>query len=438
MTKKEPLKNYIGMSRDHSGSMRNIARAAARDYNDNIAAIREASVSNGQDTIVSVVKCGVGRTGTVERESVFSSVQVLKDLAESAYDTDGASTPLWDSVGDLIEQFECAPDVNEPGVSFLIMAITDGQENSSRKYNARTLAQKMNQLQATDRWSFVFRVPRGGRYQLENLGIPSGNILEWDQTERGVQVASAANLKAFTNFYESRSKGLTSTRGFYTTDLTGVSAKTIASKLIDISGDVKFWNVDSDAQIRPFVEGKLGKAMKKGGAFYQLMKKEDEVQDYKVICIRDKKSGAVYTGVEARNVLGLPHHGTVKVAPGNHGGYDIFIQSTSVNRRLVKGTQLMYWENVGQPYSAPTTMAAWPEPTPVAKTPTPVTKASVKATVAAVVNSSVSAEYINGYRAGFETGKAKGVNSVAGSRDYSSGFAAGYKDGRGKKKRQYK
>ena len=33
-------KSYYGISRDHSGSMRSLAKAAARDYNDNIAAIR--------------------------------------------------------------------------------------------------------------------------------------------------------------------------------------------------------------------------------------------------------------------------------------------------------------------------------------------------------------------------------------------------------------
>lgn len=432
------MKNYIGISRDHSGSMQGIARAAARDYNDNIAAVREAASANGQDTIVSVVKCGVG-SGNVVRESVFSSINVLKPLQESHYDANGSSTPLWDSVGELIEIMEKAPDASDPDVSFVVMAITDGQENSSRKWSARSLAQKMQALQATDRWTFVFRVPRGGARVLENLGIPRGNILEWDQTERGVEVATKATREAVTKFYVDRSMGLKSSKGFYTTDLTGVSAKTIASKLVDISRDVQFWTVNQDAQIRPFVEQKIGRAMKKGAAFYQLMKREDEVQDYKVICIRDKKSGAVYTGVEARNLLGLPHTGTVKVAPGNHGAYDIFIQSTSVNRRLVAGTQLMYWENVGQPFQSSSTPVA---KAPVApKAPKPVTKAVVQAKVAAAVASAASvngAEFIRGYKAGFEAGKAKEQNNVTGSSEFSSGYAVGYKDGRGKKKKQYK
>ena len=35
------------------------------------------------------------------------------------------------------------------------------------------------------------------------------------------------------------------------------------------------------------------------------------------------------------------------MAPGDHGNFDVFIQSTSTNRNLVAGTEVMYWENVG-------------------------------------------------------------------------------------------
>lgn len=400
------LKNYIGISRDHSGSMSSIGRAAARDYNANIESIRTAAKNSGIETLVSVVECGYGRTDSVRREIVNESVANIRPINERDYSTSGYGTPLFDSVGELIEIFEeierklptkkntgssvdalakmnkeqlrqaCRDakisysKLNNDGmraalkaagvggtatsqgddVSFLIMAVTDGAENASRRYSAFKIAEKIKQLQATDRWTFVFRVPRGYSRHLINLGIPAGNILEWDQTEKGVEVATVATTQAFETYYSGRTRGVTSTRGFYSTDLAGVSKQTIKAKLVDISSQVQFFNVTREEQIRPFVESRIGGSMLKGGAFYQLTKKEDEVQDYKMIAIRDKKTGSVYSGVEARNILGLPHFGTVKVAPGNHGNYDIFIQSTSVNRKLVPGTQLMYWSRVGQAY----------------------------------------------------------------------------------------
>lgn len=343
------MKNYIGISRDHSGSMSNIARAAARDYNETIQGIKEAAKSENIDTIVSTVKCGVGRVNArVERESINSSVQVLKPINESQYTTDGGATPLFDSVGELINILQAAPDANDPDVAFMVMVITDGQENSSRKWSGRTIGDKIRQLQATDRWTFVFRVPRGGRQELVRLGIPEGNILEWEQTERGMKQSTVATQSAMATYYKGVKSGVKSTNTFYT-DMSKVSLNEVKAALVDISKEVRLWKVTSSygAIVREFCEYHLGMPMLKGAAFYQLTKKEDEVQDYKLIAVRHKTTGAVYAGQAARDIIGLPQYGMAKVAPGDHGNYDIFIQSTSVNRKLPTGSQVLYWPNVG-------------------------------------------------------------------------------------------
>lgn len=348
----EPTKkNYIGISRDHSGSMRSIAHVAGKDYNSKIDSIKVATRQNNQDTVVSVVECGYGRTSDVRAVVTNSNVSALQPITN--YTADGHGTPLFDSVGTLIEMFEKVPDANDPNVSFLVMVITDGHENSSKRWSARTLAARIQQLTATDRWTFVFRVPRGGTRTLASLGIPAGNILEWDQTERGTMAAAQRDEEAFTEYFKGRSAGTTSTQKFYT-DLSSVSSKDVEVALTDVSKEVLIWPVgpkDNSVQIRDFVEQRLtGKHMLKGAGFYQLTKTESGVQDYKKILIRDKTTQAIYFGAAARRMLGLPTYGMIKLAPGNHGNFDLFIQSTSVNRKLVSGTSLVYWENVGTRY----------------------------------------------------------------------------------------
>lgn len=342
------MKTYIGISRDHSGSMRSLAHMAARDYNALIESIRSESSKHKQESNISVVKCGVGGTGIVERDLTFAGINYVGRMEENQYRADGGSTPLFDSVGELIDILEQAPDAFNPEVAFLVTVITDGQENSSRKWNARTITERMKKLQSTDRWSFTFRVPRGYAGTLLQMGIPRGNILEWDVTEAGFVAATAATQEAFTTYYTARTRGVTSTASFFKPDLVGVSAKTMESKLVDISSEVQVFKGETQEQIRPFVERKTGKTYKPGSAFYQLMKKEDEVQDYKMICIRNRQNGAVYSGAEARNLLGLPHTGTIKVAPGLHGNYDIFIQSTSVNRKVLPGMLILVWERAAK------------------------------------------------------------------------------------------
>ena len=171
------MKNYIGISRDHSASMRGLEAAASSDYNDNIASIKEGSAEHNIDTIVSVVKCGVGRAATVEREVVNSNVIALNPIKAGQYVADGNATPLFDSVGDLIEQLESVPDANDLDVSFIVMVITDGGENSSRKWTGSSIAKKIAELRKTDRWTFSFRVPRGYKRELAQYGIRVNTIV---------------------------------------------------------------------------------------------------------------------------------------------------------------------------------------------------------------------------------------------------------------------
>lgn len=343
------MKNYIGISRDHSGSMASIARPAMKDYNENITVIREEASRNDIDTIVSVVKCGSGRSAIVEREVVNSNVTRLAPLTH--YEAQAPGTPLWDSVGELIEIMKTVPDAADPEVTFLIMVITDGEENRSRCWNARSIAEEIRRLQASDRWSFVFRVPRGGTRTLTSMGIPEGNILEWDQTQRGVEQASVATRAAMTQFYSDRKAGIKSTGRFYA-NLVQVPASEIKASLVDISREVQLWEVDvrDPSELRSFVEKRTyPKPMLRGAAFYQLTKTED-VQDHKKIAVRDKTTGQVFSGAAARNLLGLPLHGEIRLSPGNNGNFDVFVQSTSVNRRLIPGTRVLYWEGVGRAY----------------------------------------------------------------------------------------
>lgn len=135
------MKTYIGISRDHSASMSRIATFTARDYNSKVETIKESASLLKQNTIVSVVECGYGDTSRVRRVVVNSAVEALQPIGH--YETRGSGTPLFDSVGDLIEQFESVPDANDPEVSFLVMAITDGAENASFKYNPRNLSKRL-------------------------------------------------------------------------------------------------------------------------------------------------------------------------------------------------------------------------------------------------------------------------------------------------------
>jgi len=54
---------------------------------------------------------------------------------------------------------------------------------------------------------------------------------------------------------------------------------------------------------------------------------------------KDKKY--IYGGSEARNLIGLPDNQYAKVDPYNLSNLKVFIRSDSVNRKLVRGTEII-------------------------------------------------------------------------------------------------
>lgn len=103
--------------------------------------------------------------------------------------------------------------------------------------------------------------------------------------------------------------------------------------------------VDKDTPIKEFVEYN-GITFKKGRGFYELTKAET-VQQYKEVIIQDRVTGEMFTGAQVRERLKLKpqsEKGGVneKLHKADAEKFRVFVQSTSVNRKLIKGTRFLY------------------------------------------------------------------------------------------------
>jgi hypothetical protein len=342
------MKNYICFVNDHSGSMAGQkAESAKQDYNAMISTIKDAATRDMLDTVVSVIGVGFPSGSETTRQVVISNPHVLKPI--DSWPCPGG-TPLYDGIGDMIALCEGLPDARDPNVSFLIQITTDGEECSSRKENLNTISAKIRRAQATGRWTFTARIPKGNRRLFEGLGIPEDNIYEWENSAAGMQQATVQTAQAMNNYYAIRSSGLKGTSVFYTD-----ASKVDTSQLVDISNKVSIYivegpGVQQGVEIREFILKKRSQYLK-GAAFYQLTKSESKIAETKLVVVRDRSSGRVYGGQQARTMVGLPQYGNARLHPGDHKNYDIFIQSESVNRKLVKGTGVIYWEEKGVPFT---------------------------------------------------------------------------------------
>lgn len=99
-------------------------------------------------------------------------------------------------------------------------------------------------------------------------------------------------------------------------------------------------HVDHDVDIKGFVVS-TGAEFKIGRGFYQLSKSET-VQERKEVVLVDRKTGDMWSGHAARDMIGLPYGMRGTVRPKYGFDYDVFIQSTSANRKLMRGTKFLY------------------------------------------------------------------------------------------------
>jgi hypothetical protein len=331
------FKNKVLFLLDSSGSMRSISRPTVDAFNRVLSAIKEGARAAGQETTVGFYTFGESYT-PVSRKFFDAPIDAVKPLAYNDYRAEGG-TPMFDCIGKAIED-ATALKVDDD-TSFIVNIITDGEENQSQNFNAASIKKLMNKVQATDKWTITFLVPQGGKGRLvRDFGIPEGNVEEWTADAAGADRAAKQISQGYATYFTARSTGKRSVKGFFTTDLSKLTAKEVKANLTDLSGQVGVLKVNKEADIKAFIEGQ-GLTYLKGRAFYQLTK-DEKVQSHKEIMLQEKGKKAVYGGQEARTLLGLPTYDDVKVRPGNHANWDIFVQSTSVNRKLVRGTTLLY------------------------------------------------------------------------------------------------
>lgn len=233
--------------------------------------------------------------------------------------------------------------------SFLMYVFTDGEENNSYSLPS-TLSREIAGLE--DNWTVAALVPNeAGAREAERFGFSRGNIQTWDaNTKQGLEEARQAMTTSLDSYMTARSTGLKSTTGLFDMSVNAVNKQTIAAAGLApldrseyILTTVVYGNGfrDGDDWISAYTTNVLGHQYVAGRGYYQLTLAPVKVQVQKDIAIVEKKSGKVYTGKNARALLGLPDM-TVTLKADHNPDYDIFIQSTSSNRKLLVGQKYLY------------------------------------------------------------------------------------------------
>jgi len=206
---------FASLVLDESGSMNTHRRSALEGFNAQVDVIREGAKDAGK-TLVSLTQfSNVARPTLVARP-----VQELRPLDESQYKPAGG-TALYDAIGQTIEQLLEQPGINAATTAVLVAVFTDGEENSSTRYDADTLKQLIARLEATGRWTFTLMGPKGSLELASILNISKGNVAVFDPSnQESTRAAFSTMAGAATSYMAMRSKGVTASASLYA-DLAG-------------------------------------------------------------------------------------------------------------------------------------------------------------------------------------------------------------------------
>jgi len=199
----------VALVLDKSGSMGCVRNEAITGFNEALDEII-ATGDDGGDTTVSLFTFN----HDVDTEFLHRRTEQIKRLTSSSYNP-GGSTALRDAVGKAIESIQ-AVDELEGDAAALVIVVTDGYENASKVWSQNDLAEKIQELEDTEKWTFTFMCANIDPTKIEReFNVAAGNVGVFLASPAGVNDMAGTVTSSLTSYMSSRSQGVTSSRSFY-------------------------------------------------------------------------------------------------------------------------------------------------------------------------------------------------------------------------------
>lgn len=366
--------NHVAFVIDESGSMAWLRNDVPKVFDAQVKWLAELSTTTDQETRVSLYTLsGVDVTCALYDQDVLR----LPSLA-GHYKPNGG-TPLIKAVATAIEDLKKTPELyGDHG--FLLFVLTDGDENTSiipgvsePRWDgnaSRTKAQYLSGILGGlgENWTVACLVPDvRSKLTAESFGFAKGNIAIWDATSvQGLNDAGQEIKAATSSYFQARAEGTRGTSTLFASNVTQAQVDASGLKAVDPNDFMivpvalastsqlayvipkksltkKNPNGVRHVEIMPFIQ-ETGRTYVAGQAYYELVKSEKFEANKKVALIH-RQTKKVYVGDEAKALIGLTGTSTrIRPQAVKGGDYDIFVQSTSVNRHLPLGTRVLIFK----------------------------------------------------------------------------------------------
>lgn len=339
--------NHIALVIDASGSMAGISKEVVEVADNQVESLAKSSRHNDQETRFSVY------TFDDNVNCIFYDKDVYRLPSLKGKYRLGGMTALASATMCAISDLEKTATLYGEH-SFLLYILTDGEENASSPEDKRALKRKLASL--PDNWTVILLAPNQQAIAAaKRIGFPADFIEKWDPTAKGVEELGRRLTTATESYMTLRAAGHAAKdlKKVFSLDSSSVS-KALQSGDLNILPKGKYRELtvpvdrglpNEKVEISDFVKGYYGLPYQKGDCYYQFVDRgrgKEKIQAGKRVAIRNKRTRDVYVGDIARKMIGLPDHQDVRMLPEEVPDFDIFVQSTSTNRFIKGGTDLLY------------------------------------------------------------------------------------------------
>ncbi len=185
-------------------------------YNQQLEAIKKLDKETGIQSTFGLVTFDVD----VAVEYLNKSLDVATPLNRDNYRPDrGSGTAFYDGVAVSIKALEDALGSDLADAKVLVTVLTDGEENSSKRYTGSQVADLIKQMQGDYNWTFSFI---GANIDVEKLAkalnVSTSNTLNFAATAAGTMAATESLISARSSYYTRSLNGEDTSKSFFKAD----------------------------------------------------------------------------------------------------------------------------------------------------------------------------------------------------------------------------
>lgn len=180
------MENYVKIINiiDRSGSMSSILESAINGFNEFII---EQKNQDG-DAVVSTYMF------SSNYQKLYENINVKEcNLLDKITFIPGGMTALYDAIGQTIDnELDILGNLSkeERPIKTLCVILTDGYENSSKKYSSSKIKEMISEMKNDFNWEFIFLAANEeASFTAETIGISKSNSYAWTNDSEGVKDA---------------------------------------------------------------------------------------------------------------------------------------------------------------------------------------------------------------------------------------------------------